>query len=561
MAPLDLPEPLTFRRVFERAVLRHGSSEAIVTDAGRITYAELAADVRRAADAMAAAGIGRGHHVGLLLGNSIEWATLCYAAASIGAITVPLNTRFRAEELRFCLNQARVETLFFVSRFLKADFLDLLQRVEPALATGLPGSVLPHLRRAVMLGDEATPAGVTPLRTFLESATGPPVGAGPRASGTLSASTAEPGESTEPDDTLLIQYTSGTTAFPKGVMLTHRNMLQMAAAVAARIGVRPDDRYFSIRPFAHVGGSTMTLLVSLVSGATVVTLPAFDLPKTLRMLEEERCTLVSGNDTIFQMLLAHPQLDPAKLHLRGGWAAVDPEVMRQIHEVLGARAMVNAYGLSEASPNVVMQDSRDPPESRLEAWAAPHDGLEVRIADPETGTIRGPREPGEIQVRGWSLMKGYYDMPEETAKAIGPDGWLRSGDLGERDERGRIRMIGRLKDVFRVGGENVSPAEVEATILEHPAVGVAQVVGVPDARLVEVAAAYVQPKAGAALTEKEIVDWCAARCANFKVPRYVRIVASFDWAQVTASGKIQKGPLRERALQDFGLTEAGAGQR
>lgn len=554
LARVELTEPVTFRRVFEQAVARNGSTEALVTDAGRITYAALGADVRRAADRMAAAGVGRGHHVGLLLGNSIEWATLCYAAASIGAITVPLNTRFRADELRFCLNQARVETLFFARRFLKADFLDLIQKIEPAVATGLPGSVLPHLRRAVMLGDEAAPAGVTPFRTFME---GTPDARRYDAAGHGE----EHRESASPDDTLLIQYTSGTTAFPKGVMLSHRNMLQMAAAVSARIGVRPDDRYFSIRPFAHVGGSTMTLFVSLVSGATVVTLPAFDLPKTLRMLEEERCTLVSGNDTIFQMLLAHPQLDPAKLHLRGGWAAVDPEVMRQIHEVLGARAMVNAYGLSEASPNVVMQDSRDPPESRLEAWAAPHDGLEVRIADPETGTIRGPREPGEIQVRGWSLMKGYYDMPEETAKAIGPDGWLRSGDLGEMDERGRIRMIGRLKDVFRVGGENVSPAEVEATILEHPAVGVAQVVGVPDARLVEVAAAYVQPKAGAALTEKEIVDWCASRCANFKVPRYVRIVASFDWAQVTASGKIQKGPLREQALQDFGLAEAGARQR
>jgi fatty-acyl-CoA synthase len=217
---------------------------------------------------------------------------------------------------------------------------------------------------------------------------------------------------------------------------------------------------------------------------------------------------------------------------------------------MGAGNMVNAYGLSEASPNVVMNDWRDPADLRIQGWAHPHPGCEVRIVDPATGARQPPHRAGEIQTRGWNVMQGYCGQPEETARVLDADGWLRTGDLGEMDAGGRIRMIGRLKEIIRVGGENVSPAEVEEILLAHPAVALAQVVGVPHPRLVEVPAAYVQLRAGAAVTPADLVAWCAARAANFKVPRHVWLVESFDWTGMTSSGKIPRDAVRTRALRD-----------
>jgi fatty-acyl-CoA synthase len=282
--------------------------------------------------------------------------------------------------------------------------------------------------------------------------------------------------------------------------------------------------------------------MALVFGATLVTLPSFEAGAALELMEREKCTLLSGNDTIFQMLMGHADFAKRKLALRGGWAAAGPQTMRRIIDVLGASAICAAYGLSEASPNVVMSDWRDPEELRVNGLAKPHEGVEVRIS-PE----------GEIQVRGWNVMKGYYNNPEATAKAFTEDGWLRTGDLGELVKDGRLRMVGRLKDVFRVGGENVAPAEVEEVLLAHPAVETAQVVGVPDARLGEVPAAYVTLKAKASASEEELIGWCKARCANFRVPRYLRIVKDFESIGMTASGKVQKARLREHALRELGL--------
>jgi fatty-acyl-CoA synthase len=319
-------------------------------------------------------------------------------------------------------------------------------------------------------------------------------------------------------------------------------MLRNAWAAGERIGIREDDRYFNCRPFFHVGGSTLSALMSLVHGACLVTLPTFESGAALQMLERERCTLVSGNDTIFQMLMGHEDLPKRKLHLRGGWAAAGPQTMRQIIDRLGMKEVCAAYGLSEASPNVVMSDWRDAEALRVEGLALPLPGIEVRIS-PEN----------EIQVRGWSVMQGYCNNPEATAKAFTGDGWLRTGDLGELTADGRLRMSGRLKDVFRVGGENVAPAEVEEVLLAHPAVESAQVVGVPDARLGEVPCAYVTLRSGFEISEEDLKNWTKGKIANFRVPRYLRIVASFETIGMTASGKVQKAKLREHALREFGL--------
>ncbi len=445
---------------------------------------------------MQSRGLGRGDHVGILMGNDENWLALFYGAALIGAVTVPVNTRFKAAEIDFCLKQAGCKALFHVPRFLNIDFASMVRQ------TGFRNAidVSPGIREAKFSRSEVSP-----------------------------------------DDILLIQFTSGTTAYPKGAMLTHDNMLRDAWAAGLRIGIRPEDRYFNCRPFFHVAGSTLSALMALTAGACLVTLPTFEAGAALELMERERCTLISGNDTIFQMLMGHADFAKRRLCLRGGWAAAGPQTMRKIIDVLGAREICAAYGLSEASPNVVMSDWRDAEELRVEGLARPHEGVEIRIQE------------GEIQVRGWNVMRGYYDNPAANAKAFTADGWLRTGDLGELTADGRLRMVGRLKDVFRVGGENVAPAEVEEVLLAHPAVETAQVIGVPDARLGEVPCAYVTLKANASTSENELLGWCKQRCANFRVPRYLKVVKDFEAIGMTASGKVQKTKLREHALREFKL--------
>lgn len=535
--------PTTLSQALARQVAERGAAEAFVAPGERLTWAALQDGARAIARSLHAAGVRRGDHVGVLLGNGGTWVQVFYACAMLGAVTVPVNTRFKTDELAFCLKQADVKVLLTADSFLGIDFLDLLTQVEPALDQALPGAALPLLRQVVVLG-ERCPRGGGRWADFL--------GAGEAVD---DATLQDRMRAVAPDDVLLIQYTSGTTSFPKGVMLTHANMLTNAWAAAQRIGVRPDDRYFSIRPYFHVAGTTLSILVSLMSGCCLLTLPKFDVADALRMLDEERCTLTSGNDTIFLMLMGHPDFDRARIHLRGGWAAAGPQVMQKIRDVMGVPGICNAYGQSEASPNITLSAHDDPFELRAMGWALPHPGMQVRVVDPGTGEPLPAGMQGEIQARGWSVMKGYYKMPEATARALSADGWLSTGDLGEMDAAGRLRMVGRLKDMFRVGGENVAPAEVEETLHGHPAVRMAQVVGVPDARLGEVPAAFVLLKDGQDCTAEELTAWCKARCANFKVPRYVEIVDSFEHIGMTGSSKVQKNKLRAHALALFGLEQ------
>jgi fatty-acyl-CoA synthase len=475
---------------------RDGSQPAVVTGTARLSYSELKAKAEQCAGAMQALGIGKGDKVGILLPNGEDWLALFYGAALIGAVTVPVNTRFKAAEIDYCLKKSGAKALFHVGSFLKIDYESMIREIG--------------------------------FKNAFEVSR---MGKGKYSEVKV-----------QPDDLLLIQFTSGTTAYPKGVMLTHDSMLRNAWAAGARIGIRADDRYFNCRPFFHVGGSTLSALMSLVYGACLVTLPTFEAKAALEMLERERCTLISGNDTIFQMLMGHEDFPKRKLFLRGGWAAAGPQTMRQIIDKLGMKTVCAAYGLSEASPNVVMSDWREPEHVRVEGLALPLPGIELRVSEEK-----------EIQVRGWSLMKGYVNDPEMTARTFTADGWLKTGDLGELTKDGRLRMIGRLKDVFRVGGENVAPAEVEEVLLQHPAIETAQVVGVPDPRLGEVPCAYVTLKDGGKTTEAEILAFMKSRTANFRVPRYLRIVDDFEAIGMTASGKVQKQKLKEHALKEFKL--------
>ena len=487
----------TLGEVLARQARERGDAEALVTLDKRISYRDLNHQARAAAYWMQSLGIKKGDHVGILMGNDERWLALFYGAALLGAVSVPVNTRFKAAEIDFCLKQADCKALFYVERFLNIDFGAMLREI------GFPSA--------------------------FDVSKGIPDGA-------------FQGQGPKPDDLLLIQFTSGTTAYPKGAMLTHDGMLRDAWAAGTRVGIRAEDRYFNCRPFFHVAGSTLSALMALVAGTTLVTLPTFEPGAALELMERERCTLLSGNDTIFQMLMGHADLAKRRLCLRGGWAAAGPQTMRRIIDVLGAKEICAAYGLSEASPNVVMSNWRDPEHLRVEGLALPHPGIELRIA-----------ADGEIQVRGWSLMRGYCNNPEATAKAFTADGWLRTGDLGELTADGRLRMVGRLKDVFRVGGENVAPAEVEEVLLSHPAVETAQVVGVPDRRLGEVPCAYVTLKSGFSASEEELIQWCKGKSANFRVPRYMRIIEDFEAIGMTASGKVQKKRLREHAIRELNI--------
>jgi fatty-acyl-CoA synthase len=534
-------QPRVLREVLEAAVAARGPHDALVTDRMRLSYAELHAKSVKASRALVALGVRRGDHIGILMGNNAAWITLFFGAAMIGAVTVPVNTRFKASELAFCLRQADVKVLFLADRFLGIDFMSFLREAEPAIDAALPGESLPMLAKVVVMGNDV-PATAVAWRDFLAAAA--------NVDDTMFTAACA---AVTPDDPLLMQFTSGTTAYPKGVLLTHHNMLRNAWSAGTRIGILPTDRYFNCRPFYHVAGTTLSLLAAISFGATLVTLPTFEAGAALKLLAQERCTLTSGNDTLFQMMMSHADFDPAKLHLRGGWSAAGPQTMRKIIDLMGMKAVCAAYGLSEASPNVVINDHRDAEELRINGRALPHEGVFVRIADPATHASLPAGSPGEIQVRGWNVMKGYYKNDAANAKAFTPDGWLCTGDLGTLDADGRLSMVGRLKDVFRVGGENVAPAEVEEVLLAHAAVATAQVVGVPDARMGEVPAAYVTLKAGAAAGEEELIAWCKARSANFRVPRYLRIVADFEAIGMTGSGKVQKVKLREHAIRELGI--------
>jgi fatty-acyl-CoA synthase len=494
--------------------------EALVTETERFSHAALRAEARGIARSLLALGVKRGNHVGLISGNDALWVGTFYACALIGAVTVPVNTRLKPAEIGFALRQAGCVAVVLRRRFLKLDFVEMLEAAGE----------LPALRHRIVFEEDWT---------------------GFRAAQASEAALDNAMAAVCADDPLLIQFTSGTTALPKGVVLSHANMLRNAAACAPRLGITAEDRYLNCRPFFHVAGSTLSLLVCLVTGATLVTPPLFEAGAVLALLERERCTATSGNDSIFQLLLAHPSFDRRKLHLTKGWAAAGPVTMRRIIDEIGIEGLCWAYGLSEASPNVVLSDAREPAALRISGRARPHAGVEVRIAEPETGAVLPADAPGEIQVRGWSVTRGYLNNPEATARAFTADGWLRTGDLGALDAEGCLRLTGRLKDVIRVGGENVAPAEVEEVLLQHPSVAMAQVVGVPDARLGEVCAAFVTLKGAA--SGAELLDWLRPRVAGFRLPRHLWVVGDFEAIGMTASGKVQKGKLREHAMGLLGM--------
>jgi fatty-acyl-CoA synthase len=509
--------------------------EALVEGEERITYRELHAQSLIVARALAAEGIRNGDHVALCAGNGVAWAIAFHGIVRAGAVCVPLNTRLSPPEIATQLRISQSRLLITVGSLLRIDFIAILRQICPAVDTALPSSELPHLKHIVVIDGEV-PSACESFADFL-------------ARGEGAALPAEP----DTHDTALIQFTSGSTSFPKAVLLSHHSMVTDAYFVGMRMGIGPADRYLSARPFFHVAGSTLGVVLACVHIATLVTLVRFTGEAALAVIERERCTLTSGNDTMYLMILNSPNFRPLSYSLRGGWAAISPAIMRRVVEEFGARDTVTGYGLSEASPNILAADFRDPIEDRIAGWMRPHPGLEVKICDPATDMELPAGQTGEIRVRGWCVMKGYYNDEAATRATMAGDGFLKTGDMGVMQEDGRITFVGRLKEIIRVGGENVAPADVEDVLNGHPKVRQAQVFALPDARLIEVPGAYVVPREGETLTSEELVEWARERLGGFKMPRHIAIIESFDIVGLTASSKVPKRRLIEHAIKHFGL--------
>jgi fatty-acyl-CoA synthase len=543
---------LTFAEVLARTAERHGGRDAVVFPhlGHRRGYAEFRAEVDGVARALMALGVRRGEHVAVWASNWPQWVVTQFAAASAGAVLVNVNPAYRAHELQYVLQQADVTTLLLTDRVKTADFFDTLLAVCPELSGCTPGELraaaAPRLRTVVSIKEAKRP-GMLAWDELRQKAAAVP-------EEDLRRREAE----VRPDDVVNIQYTSGTTGFPKGAMLTHRNLLMNAYHVGRRLAFTERDRLCIPVPFYHCFGCVMgTLMCAVYGSAMVVPAEVFDPLATLQAVEQERCTAVYGVPTMFIAELSHPRFAEFDLtSLRTGIMAGSPcpiEVMRQVVDRMGAREVTIAYGLTEASPVITQTATDDSLEHRVATVGRPLPGLEVRVVAPGSLDPLPAGEAGELVVRGHGVMKGYYNKPDETAAALTPDGWLHTGDVAAETPDGYYRITGRIKDMIIRGGENVYPREVEEFLHAHPAVLDVQVVGLPDERFGEEVCAWVRLRPGASLTEDEVKAHCRGRIAHYKVPRYVVFVDAYP---TTVTGKVQKFKLREMGVERFGLQKA-----
>jgi acyl-CoA synthetase (AMP-forming)/AMP-acid ligase II len=518
--------PSTIPEALGRAVDRFGPVEALVDGETRWTYAELAAEVEVASRAFIASGVEPGERLSIWAPNIAEWVVAELALHSVGAVLVPLSTRLKGPEAADILRRAGVRRLFTVTDFLDTDYVEALEGLD-----------LPDLEETVVLRG-SVPAGAVAWADVLGRA-------GDVQRADVQARIAAIGA----DDVSDILFTSGTTGAPKGAMLRHGAGIRAFTAWSDVIGLTEGDRYLIVNPFFHSFGLKAGILACLLTGATMVPHAVFDVPAVMARIPEERISVLPGPPAIYQTMLNHPDLDPAvattlRLAVTGA-APVPVSLVEQMKNVLGFDVVVTGYGLTEAHGIATMCRHDDDPETISRTSGRAIADVEVRIAD-DSGAELARGEPGEILIRGYNLMTGYLDDPQQTAEAIDDEGWLHTGDIGVMDEAGYIDITDRKKDMFIVGGFNAYPAEIEAMLAEHPAIGQVAVVGVPDDRLGEVGAAFAVPRPDVAPDPDEIIAWCRERMANYKVPRQVIVV---DALPMNASNKVLKYVLRERAVE------------
>ncbi len=518
---------------------RHGDREALVEVATgrRWTYAELDAAVDEVARGLLALGVQVGDRVGIWAPSCAEWTLLQYATARAGAVLVTVNPAYRTHELVYALQQSGTSLLVAAESFRTSDYRAMVEQVRPDC---------PALRHVVLLG---TPdwdallagAGQVTVEALRDRSAG-----------------------LAPDDPINIQYTSGTTGFPKGATLSHRNILNNGFLVGELCGYTEQDRVCIPVPFYHCFGMVMGNLGCTSHGACmVIPAPAFDPAATLQAVQDERCTSLYGVPTMFIAELGRPDFATYDLSsLRTGIMAGSPcpvEVMKRVVDEMGMTEVTICYGMTETSPVSTQTRADDELERRVSTVGRVHPHVEVQVVDPVTGEVVPRGEAGELCTRGYSVMLGYWDDPEKTAEAVDADGWMHTGDLAVMDEQGYLSIVGRIKDLVIRGGENVYPREVEEFLYTHPDVVDVQVVGVPDVRYGEELMAWVKLREGAEpLTADAVREFAAGRLAHFKVPRYVHVLEPGEDYPMTVTGKVRKVEMRERAVGLLGLQDAAA---
>src|SRR5918997_145354 len=551
MRPEDI-DGLTVGGLLDLVYERRPDDEALVyADRDlRYTYREFREAVEGCARALMALGLEKGDHVAVWGQNVPEWVTLQFATGKIGAVLVTINPAYKSHELKYVLQQSDAEALFLTEGARDVDFLEILRGAVPKLAEAgeFSAEELPFLKNIVLMGGD--PPENLPVMSFdelLERAeeVSPEELRGRQAS--LSA-----------EDVINMQYTSGTTGFPKGVRLTHTNIVKNAFNIGECMKLGPEDRVCIPVPFFHCFGCVLGTLNTVThEGTMVVPVAAFDAEKVLQAVDQERCTALLGVPTMFIAELDHPDFDRYDTSsLRTGIMAGSPcpmEVMKKVVDVMGADEITIAYGQTESSPVITQTRTDDPLEVRVSSVGRKLPEVEVRIVSVETGEDCEPGEQGELWTRGYHVMRGYYKMEDKTREVINGEGWLRTGDLAVMDEEGYVRITGRAKDMIIRGGENVYPREIEEFLYTHPEISDVQVYGVPDEKYGEQVAAAVKKRQDADLTEEDVREYCRENIARYKVPYYVDFVEEYP---MTASGKIQKYKLREAAVERHGLREA-----
>ena len=497
----------------------------------RFTFRALETEARLIACGLLGIGVRRGDRVAVWATNVPEWIILQFALAKIGAILVTVNTSLRAREVEYLLRQSETSTLFTIGGFRDVDYIEELRA---AGAIGNDRSRLPHLQRVIFIGDSCPPdvGSYHELRDLASS---------------VADADLEKCETTVGvDDVINMQYTSGTTGFPKGVMLSSRNIVNNGYWIGEGLGYTPDDRLCLCVPLFHCFGCVLGVLAAFTHGAGLYPLESFDALKVLETIDRERCTALYGVPTMFLAELDHPQFarfNTSSLRTGIMAGALCPEpLMRRVIEQMKMRELTIVYGLTETSPGLTQTPRTADLIERTQTVGRVLPEVEVRIVDPLSGAECPPGTDGELWAKGYVVMKGYYKMPEATAAAITADGWLKSGDQASMDVEGRVRITGRIKDIIIRGGENIAPKEVEDVLRQHPAIADASVYAITSEFFGEDVAAALKLKSGATVDASEVRAFCRERLARFKTPRYVRVVDEFP---LTASGKIQKFRLRE----------------
>jgi acyl-CoA synthetase (AMP-forming)/AMP-acid ligase II len=521
--------------------------EAVVCGQTRLTYAELAQRVRTATRAFMASGVAKGDRVALWAPNSERWLVTALAVVSTGAILVPVNTRLKGAEARHILGTSQASILVVEDGFLDLALVDMLREGGDPPTAGAPVPALRDLRELIVFGPSDL-AEVTTFDAFLA-----------RADNVSEAAAEAASQSVSPEDPSDIIFTSGTTGRPKGAMLLHGQTIRLYTAWSDNAGLTAGDRFLGVNPFFHCFGYKAGLLACVIKGATMVPVAVFDAVATMALIEAERINIAPGTPTLYISLLDHPRrhefdLSSLRVAVTGG-SVVPTALVKRMRSDLGFATVLNAYGLTEACGFVTSCRPDDSDEIISKTSGRPVDGVEVVIVGSQ-GERLGPGEHGEVLVRGYNLMAGYYQDPESTAEVIDRDGWLHTGDVGIQDEQGNLSITDRTKDMFVVGGYNAYPAEIEQVIMHHDAVSDVAVIGVPDARMGEVGQAYVVLRQRGGASERELLDYCRSHLANYKVPRTIEIVESLPRL---GSGKVDKLALRRTAAGEApGTGRAGA---